>query len=794
MNNIGKLTTFARLLKEETVIMIPKVQRDYAYGRIEPKVIEVLNGMLDTMFKAVRDDKSELFDFVYGGSYVKKSNEGLIPLDGQQRLTTLFLLHFFASVVQPEIQQDKDGISVDTLKKFRYETRQTATDFCDALVGNIRNEIIPSYNYSEGKPIKELIKNSPKFLPSYDSDPTIVSMLNVLEIIEQKYLANPIENLWDKLTTRDNIQFYALSLEKFGLSDDLYIKMNSRGKKLTNFEIFKSDLEKAINKIAPSLKDDLSKKIDNEWMDILWDYANLFEYENDADLIKKADDGFMNLLNNIFRIELFRRGIETSTKRNALIEEIITDEESISRIISILDTLSDIHKNGGIESHWQQYFYFSNNVVGEDDKIRLFWRQEQSQKPVFHLAIDRELSVPEIVYFYALYRLKSTDTDFETSFRSLRIVRNLVTSNVDANRAQYKMLYGFLSDVDCIINAKGNVPDNDGYTYEFIGTAVEEERNKIHRLSKEDYNSLLRFENHNILRGSVILFVDAYLQEDSTLLFEQLKHFELIFNNDWANDFEKYRINFIQPEKYMQYDPSMENEKNITRRFFIHNPNDFSLFFIKNERRKNQEAILRVLKNYIKTTDDFKSGSEICENYEIDTWQYYYVKYPSSNIYDTKYGCYAWDEIDNKPLEMVILNSSYHSAYNIEWKMLNRILFCELKDMNINVTLNNHSDPLVLNDYGISFDITQQGWQIACNDNKVIDALENDESFKVSVVGEETPNLHIVDFGQNDDFDYIDLAKQIVDSIKSVYSTMQKELIIEFDNMDVESSKEQLQE
>ena len=33
MNNIGKLTTFKRLLEEESVIMIPKVQRDYAYGR-----------------------------------------------------------------------------------------------------------------------------------------------------------------------------------------------------------------------------------------------------------------------------------------------------------------------------------------------------------------------------------------------------------------------------------------------------------------------------------------------------------------------------------------------------------------------------------------------------------------------------------------------------------------------------------------------------------------------------------------------------------------------------------------
>ena len=38
MSNIGKLTTFSRLLNDESVIMIPKVQRDYAYGRKENKV------------------------------------------------------------------------------------------------------------------------------------------------------------------------------------------------------------------------------------------------------------------------------------------------------------------------------------------------------------------------------------------------------------------------------------------------------------------------------------------------------------------------------------------------------------------------------------------------------------------------------------------------------------------------------------------------------------------------------------------------------------------------------------
>ena len=73
----------------------------------------------------------------------------------------------------------------------------------------------------------------------------------------------------------------------------------------------------------------------------------------------------------------------------------------------------------------------------------------------------------------------------------------------------------------------------------------------------------------------------------------------------------------------MQYEPWMENEENITRCFFIHKPDDFSLFFIKNERRKNQEAILHVLKNYIKSTEDLKAGTEKCKDYGIDTWQYY---------------------------------------------------------------------------------------------------------------------------------------------------------------------------
>lgn len=52
-----------------------------------------------------------VLDFVYGA----KENDALNPIDGQQRLTTLWLLHWYIA-----LKAEKVG---ETLKKFTYETR-----------------------------------------------------------------------------------------------------------------------------------------------------------------------------------------------------------------------------------------------------------------------------------------------------------------------------------------------------------------------------------------------------------------------------------------------------------------------------------------------------------------------------------------------------------------------------------------------------------------------------------------------------------------------------------------------
>ena len=86
--------------------------------------------------------------------------------------------------------------------------------------------------------------------------------------------------------------FSYLTLEQFGLSDDLYIKMNARGKALTDFENFKAILEKKIN--YEQWEDSTSQnqrkfadKVDTDWTEFLW------HYKDEKFLI---DDAFMKVV------------------------------------------------------------------------------------------------------------------------------------------------------------------------------------------------------------------------------------------------------------------------------------------------------------------------------------------------------------------------------------------------------------------------------------------------------------------------------------------------------------------
>ena len=62
-----------------------------------------------------------------------------------------------------------------------------------------------------------------------------------------------------------------------GLTDELYIKMNSRGKPLTQFEHFKAYFEKIIESHDVELSKTMGQDLDGKWSDIFFPYRG----END---------------------------------------------------------------------------------------------------------------------------------------------------------------------------------------------------------------------------------------------------------------------------------------------------------------------------------------------------------------------------------------------------------------------------------------------------------------------------------------------------------------------------------
>lgn len=256
-NYTGRILNFLELLKDYEV-QIPIIQRDYAQGRESQK--EIRYNFLNALHGCLTNSDPIKLDFIYGSVIDGKFQ----PLDGQQRLTTLFLLHWYASTKDGNSANNSIG---DLLTRFSYETRISSREFCKALVEESIKEI-----HNDQK-LSEAIIDENWFYLSWVRDPTIDAMLRTIDAIHEIFFN--LENLFDKISS-DLIQFYFVELENMGLTDDLYIKMNARGKLLTPFENFKAGFQKRIDEesweAGIDLNDRFSTKIDNDWTDFFWDH------------------------------------------------------------------------------------------------------------------------------------------------------------------------------------------------------------------------------------------------------------------------------------------------------------------------------------------------------------------------------------------------------------------------------------------------------------------------------------------------------------------------------------------
>ena len=185
MSESSSQITLRQLLSRHQRIQIPMIQRDYAQGR--PAFEDVREEFLGTLKQAFtlasgEDARPLNLDFIYGSVEKEGESNLFLPLDGQQRLTTLFLLHWY--LAWRDGNQDEFGqvFCEGEDSRFSYKVRPSSAEFFNELVN-----FWPAREVADESSMSSLITNQAWFFRYWRLDPTIQSCLTMLDAIHNHF-------------------------------------------------------------------------------------------------------------------------------------------------------------------------------------------------------------------------------------------------------------------------------------------------------------------------------------------------------------------------------------------------------------------------------------------------------------------------------------------------------------------------------------------------------------------------------------------------------------------------------
>lgn len=275
-------------------IIIPEIQRDYVWkisnvGKLIDDIYKnyekKINHQLEIKINGVAENNESVNQFLTKEYERLKYNQKLgfiyayhdrdyagkfFLIDGQQRLTTLFLILLFLYKELDKTDAFRLLYFNNGIPKVNYKVREESNDFLQLL---IKSEL-KGENY----------ENSEKFYKSeYFKDVTISHLITNYDYIK-KHISN-IKNkaaFLEYLEDFVEVNYFDTHLSEQG--EQLYIYMNSRGEQLSFQEIVRAELMQKITN--PQKKIELGNEWE-KWQNFFW--VNRGENEN-------ADNGFEEFL------------------------------------------------------------------------------------------------------------------------------------------------------------------------------------------------------------------------------------------------------------------------------------------------------------------------------------------------------------------------------------------------------------------------------------------------------------------------------------------------------------------
>lgn len=494
---MSRIESFSRMFDSDTAhgsritkVEIPLIQRDYAQGRRGEKVDEIRRNFLRTLHDALTGDnpRSRGLDFIYGEL---KEDGTLQPLDGQQRLTTLFLLHWYLASRADKLKDASTWLS------FSYETRPSARRFCERLVA-----ATPPADY---RGLSEWVQQQPWYLFVWRYDPTINSMLVMIDAIDEQFAEVEATQAWDRLTDVQHpaVWFHLLPLPDMGSSEDLYVKMNSRGKPLTDFENFKARFEKIIG--WSNRAKEFAHKADTAWADVLW------QFRGEDDLV---DDEFLRYFEFVTEVcewndDQLGSGAGRSITYRAT-SVFGPDNPRCAEHLDFLFEAFDVWVGRDIQATFDALFHNTSSSGAETkDSLPLFFREANPN--LFESAChaygvtagsgNRNFTFGQTMLLLAVVLQLSKDA--EDCAPRLRTLRNLIEGSQFEMRAE--RMPRLIADTRALIE-NGDLPQP-GNTFAVAQISDEADKRQFVAEYPEAASAMAALEDNYVLKGSTTAFI-----------------------------------------------------------------------------------------------------------------------------------------------------------------------------------------------------------------------------------------------------------------------------------------------
>ena len=499
---------FLNIFKNK-VICIPLLQRDYVQGGKESVISPFIDSLLD---ESNPSDLNYIYGYTEHGSF--------IPVDGQQRLTTLWLLYLYAAA--------KAGMMSDFTVSLTFLSREYAGDFCERLKCKMLEVLQKATGYDS---LNSIIQDEYWFLSSWLNNATVKNMLLTLKYIHRKCAGQEGETLWKHLLSEDGITFAFLNMsEENGLDDDIYIKMNGRGRPLSAFENLKSWMDEKVMQIMKE-SDELwlhewIKPLDNLWTQFFWNNRNLTQ-KHPEEIDDEQLFCFCNLIILYWmqnRDELQNHIRRMRTTDYYLYEQLLVlfpQSKETDGASEIVGYLFDCLQNGDMPSlvwierlellplDFLKFAYFSLNklscIYKSVNELNLFMGNRSTDvMPIYDLALSESSYGRTLPLLYAVLLI----TEEIDTKAWMRVCRNLIL-NTDIQKEKLPEILSGLSvfaeqakhsDVYTILQSYEKQENN--FLHSFDKSQIKEECKKA-SMPSEYFPQMEKMENSRFFSGCI---------------------------------------------------------------------------------------------------------------------------------------------------------------------------------------------------------------------------------------------------------------------------------------------------